>query len=416
MLDAAHPRILFHDVPDALLGPLSTLAGTSDTITGALTGSVHDSDWDLVVSFGERPYLGAGQHLLSFGGVQLPRFLHGSEWVLPTRMLSLRARALQVGEGVPNDVRGLIERTVIANDPGPLERRGFSLLPSDHVPLVTAGEERAVWAAAYLSIERLVWALPEQTTRHLEWLSYVLEALHGTDSTRFPLSADWRRGTAWGTPEVITAASALSDVVDERAAAIVDFDRREDAAREALESALASGREGAQRLLTEQGDALVDAVRQAFLAFEFEAHDMDGHHDAKTGAKLEDLRVKDGNWVGLVEVKGYSKGAKVNDLSQIVGRPALAFYKENQRDADALWHVVNAWRESDPSGREVALSRPNDLDTFAGNGGTLIDTRDLFRALRDVEAGTTTAAQVRESLLLATKRWTWPSSESPAAA
>lgn len=56
--------------------------------------------------------------------------------------------------------------------------------------------------------------------------------------------------------------------------------------------------------------------------FGFTVQNMDGHHDQVTKAKLEDLRVgdsEDPGWVGLVEIKGRTKGAKTNDVNQNFG-------------------------------------------------------------------------------------------------
>lgn len=78
---------------------------------------------------------------------------------------------------------------------------------------------------------------------------------------------------------------------------------------------------------------------------------MDDHHDEKTGAKLEDLRVDDPSspdWHCLAEVKGYTKGAKVNDVSQITGRPVAAYTKETGDYPSTVWHIVNIWRGKRP--------------------------------------------------------------------
>lgn len=142
---------------------------------------------------------------------------------------------------------------------------------------------------------------------------------------------------------------------------------------------------------------------------------MDDHHDAVTGAKLEDLRVSDpdvSDWIGLVEIKGYSKGAKVRDVAQVIGRPIVGFVKENGREPSAVWHVVNANRGEDPSSRALAIPDDRDLEALAQANGMLIDTRDLFRAARAVEARVWDAADVRRTLREARRRWVF-SDEPP---
>lgn len=148
---------------------------------------------------------------------------------------------------------------------------------------------------------------------------------------------------------------------------------------------------------------------------------MDAHHDAVTGAKLEDLRATDPDtpgWTALIEVKGYLNGAKVNDVVKITGRPSVAFAAETHRAPETVWHVVNAWRQTDPATREVAIANVNDLQPLTAAGGALIDTRDLFTAWRDVQEGRTTQQEARASLRAARTRWqpsTSASASGPAA-
>jgi hypothetical protein len=69
--------------------------------------------------------------------------------------------------------------------------------------------------------------------------------------------------------------------------------------------------------------------------------------------------------------------------------------------------VVNAWRGKDPATREVAIPQSLDLIDLADARGCLIDTRDLFRAWRDVQSGRAQPEVVRASLMEARTRWTW---------
>jgi hypothetical protein len=419
MPDAPHPRILFQDVPPELRDSLASLAGEAGFISEANVHGVHDSDWDLVVSMSSQPYYGAKLHVLSFGGFTFPSFFEDdSSWETPRRSRRLTAREARVGAKVEDkELRSLLERSVVQSDPGAGMRNGLVDLPPRTLPLVTVGAEEAVWAAFMLYQHRAIWALPQQTTSHVEWVAFVLRSLHSVDATRFPAEPDWRASDAWGTPSIRRSRLVLAELEAEREAVLGELERREVAAREAIELAARAGEVGALRLLTEQGEELLEAVAETFRSLGFEAMDMDDHHDEKTGAKLEDLRVSfspegGSTWTALVEVKGYGKGAKANDVAQILGRPPIAYFKETGREPDGLWHIVNSFREQDPTTRSEALSNENDLVVLDANGGCFIDTRDLFRAWRDVEEGVATPEQVRESLMAGRERWQWISTEA----
>jgi hypothetical protein len=62
----------------------------------------------------------------------------------------------------------------------------------------------------------------------------------------------------------------------------------------------------------------VDIVHQTLELFGFEVTNVD-EGLAEGQAKKEDLRVEDGDWIALCEVKGYSKGGKLADLQKLNG-------------------------------------------------------------------------------------------------
>jgi hypothetical protein len=421
MLDAPHPRVLFQDVPDPeLLGQLQELVGTSGTIAPNASWMIHHSDWDLVVSFAEQPFVGSGMHLLSFGGKQFESFHVQGQLVTPVRSGTLMAREVTVGAKVTDsETKSLVTRSILASDPGPGLRSRLRGLPLGSIPLATVGAEEIAWAAmlAYERPPKIAWALPRSTTNHVEWLAHVLNVLARGDDERFPAEPNWRAGAEWGTPAIRLARAELEKVEAERIEVEADLNRRESESREALELALSGSTSGPQRLLAEDGDELVAAVREALVEFGFDVTEMDEANVDTKGARLEDLRVTVPNdptgWTCLAEVKGYTKGAKVTDAAQIIGRPVRAYLLEFQKEPDALWHIVNAWRKQNPSTREVAFGSSHDLATLSDNGGCLIDTRDLFRAWRDLDEGLVEAEAVRLSLIAARDRWTWPEVPDP---
>jgi len=405
---------VFESVPDDLYDDLAAFAGTHGRLD-ELPG-LHASDWDLLVSFADTPTVPQGVHLLSFGGEE---FVHifssvwgGSGYHLYSRTESI-ARHVRVADEAPPEWRSLIQRTVVDTSPG-VPRRVFNgYWSAANRPLAVVGAEAVIFA--FLTESRAEGAqaftlgLPDSATGHVDWLVAFSKFLHETDPERFPGAPDWQSQAEWGTPEIRRAAATLDGLADERTEVMTALAKREAQAARVLESAVRAGADGAQRALTRDGDELVDAVAGLLRDLGFVVDEMDEHHDQKTGAKLEDLRATDPDvpgWVALVEVKGYTRGAKVNDVAQIIGRPSMAFAIDQRRPPDAVWHIVNTWRETDPSTRPIAIPNDNDLSALTSAGGTLIDTRDLFTAWRAVHEGTATSTDVRGSLREALTRWT----------
>ena len=248
--------------------------------------------------------------------------------------------------------------------------------------------------------------LPEIARREItEWIRAAFDYWRARDPEAFPQTAEWRSSNQWGAPSEIEARRELDafDAEEERRRAEADATRER-----ILDAAESTAEEGDEwrALVSETGDALVSAVRSAFEMLGFSVLDADTLVQHK-GKKREDLRVSDGVWTVLVEVKGYTGAAKSNDLQQLTAAATMYGIAEG-KPADALWYVVNAFRELDPAQRAEALAgREEDLEAFAdSHNGCLIDTRDLFALRQEVALGKLDAAIARDSLKGARARFT----------
>lgn len=284
-------------------------------------------------------------------------------------------------------------------------------------PLIHIGREKFVYA---FSLRRraggkdagLMWVLPPETAGHAQWLKFFLSEVEKIDPGSVPPSASWKTNSEWTPPALRESVLNLRLLQEERTKAIAQYDDQERELENALFAAGEAAAAGPQRLLTADGDDLVDAVKDVLQALGFTVQDMDDHHAEKTGAKLEDLRVGDPTmqeWICLAEIKGYQKGAKVSDVAQITARPVVSYVKETGgKEPSSVWHIVNAWRRTDPTTRAKAIDNDEvDLMPLTVSSGALIDTRDLFRAWRDVQDGLIGKEQVRQSLRSARTRWSY---------
>ncbi|UKA52227.1 hypothetical protein LFT48_21990 (plasmid) [Arthrobacter sp. FW305-123] len=416
------PRVLFEDVPEGELEDLVRLVPTPKVISG--TEAVHETEYDILVTFSENaakraPHL----HVLSFGA----KSGQDNDRLIFQRTKETLANEVTISSGVSAAIAALLKSTVI-----PHVQDGSKFVwevtyledfywqsvytgdLSGHCsPLIHLGKEEFVYA---FSDRRggdggLFLALPDITQKPAEWLRLFLDLVAEIDPESVPPEIEWKTSERWAPPEVSGFVRDLQSLQYERAKALTDFQDREEALNAQLKLAAQKADVGPGRLLTSDGDELTAAVLKALIDLGFNVQDMDDHHDEKTGAKLEDLRVDDPSapgWHCLAEVKGYTKGAKVNDVSQITGRPYAAYTKETGEFPSTVWHIVNAWRGTAPPTRAIAIPNDDDLKPLTDMAGALVDTRDLFEAWRDVQAGKIDAGVVRESLRSALTRWTYP--------
>lgn len=431
------PRVLFVDVPDHVYAAMEPYAPTHERVTKH--DDIHPSDWDLIVADGSytRPF--EIPHLVTFGadatsGVELDGVTLAKEVIVP--------------DNVPKDVRRLVETTLLPALGSPprkywtgtrslyagLSGRRYAVLHDrefvprtglrkpEHTgtgwPLLTAGAEQhvlAFWSIQNdrsLKLPRHVLALPRETLHPESWLRILLERLQGEDPSRFPPGIAWRDKQEWAPPALRAAHESVEQIARERAELLADLDRRNLEAQELVEAQKSAAEHGPWRLLTEDGPELEDAVQKTLqvLGFEVEVRDETGPQ----GAKLEDLRVTDPDiedWTCLVEIKGYTKGAKAGDVMQVAGNPQAHFAAKNGRLPDKLWHVVNPERNTPPDQRRPAFPNPDlELAQFTALDGLVIDTRELLQAAYAVEHGSVPAEVVRKSLRESVQLWTSPTS------
>jgi hypothetical protein len=248
--------------------------------------------------------------------------------------------------------------------------------------------------------------LPHDVPDLIPWVRAALAEWHRLAPDRFPGVPDWSHGDEWSTPTERALRARLRDIADERDARMQELNEREASTRRLLDEARSAADQDERALLTETGRPLVLAVLNALSTLGFDVIDADD--DAPEDDHLEDLRITDSEapgWIALVEVKGYTKGAKTEALTQFI-RFEKRYQTQNGRTADAEWYIVNQFRSRDPSTRQAALhGKDDDIAAFASSGGLVIDTVELFRVLDEVRTGSRQAGDVRRAMREATGRW-----------
>lgn len=439
------PRALLEDLPDDIAEQIEPLFPTSRRVT--VGEQVHEDEWDVVVTCALSLERSTHLHVVGFGVQRLRRHCTIGDGPAP----SFRARL---------QLRRETLATELVVPPG-LEPPLAALVKSDLVPHLTDFAAKPVWVMVDLSpggasigsdrphldghCEALllagdgsalavrtrhaqpdgecggvVYAIPYEVVNRAAWVSQALSDFHSVDPDRVPSRGAWWNTELWATPEQARAREEVAGVEREREAALALLDQRKQDADLAVTQADRIAAEGVARLLTDDGEGLVEAVADTLRSWGFDAEDMDAVHPA--GDRREDLRLRDPenpSWECLVEIKGYQAGARVNDLARVLRWETRYAADHRGRLPAALWHVVNHFRTTDPSARPKAIPNDDDLGNLYAAGGVLLDTRDLFRAWCRVQSGDLTLEAVRGSLIAARQeRWTpppvWdPSGSSP---
>lgn len=156
--------------------------------------------------------------------------------------------------------------------------------------------------------------------------------------------------------------------------------------------------------MTAQGDILSRRGAEVLPKFGFLVEDREDYALENNSNKQEDLRITHPvvgptDWTCLIEVKGFTKGAKVNVLQQI-SKAAGIYQGANKRPASALWCVVNHHLSEPPQARpEPLVSNPEEVQAFADEGGLVLDTRWLFQLEKQLEVEHITADEAADAFL-----------------
>lgn len=373
------------------------------------------SEWDGIVAVSppKMDFHGDFKHVRSiqFGGSPLGAVNRSSSSVYTStwpRMSSTNGVELHIPPDLNPSIKRLVKDdllpALLAKEPPRSvveEQPDLAIDESGWTPFMTDGDKNAL-AASYRSSSKLAecWWLPNLELDHVSWIEMAFECWSETAPDRFPSKPNWTTDQKWMTSSELAHLTALEEAEAAAELARSTNEAIVQKARDELSAAREVADNTSRRLLTETGDPLVEAVANALRTLGFDVTDM----DTDRRAKVEDLRIKDGDWEAIVEVKGYTSGGKPSDISKIERFSGL-YAMERKRLPDAKWYVVNQFRERSPESRqELMRNHAEDVQVFSEGGGVIVDTRVIFTLLGAVERGELTRETVLKTMKAAVGR------------
>lgn len=412
--EAPRPRVLLEGFEaDAANELIEGLVPTSRLIDGQGLSGLRRQSWDCMVSSSEPAEVHHDLHLLQFGG--RPVRSMSKNGLAGVRFIEVWGAEVYLSDEAPDGWRDELKASVIA----PLRETDLPrrAIASDAMalqvvtPLVQDADGN-IFAAVYhcQGGPKEVIFLPDSTQPSRAWVTLAFERWALEDPETYGSASDWESREEWMTAPERAAAGGLSVAEQALELETVRLEQAVALARQELAARKAEASRASRRLLTETADELADAVADALASIGFRIDKVDdegGRH------KVEDLHIFDDDWVCLGEVKGHGKGATTTDVLKILRFQNL--YQQRSGDLpNALWYIVNQFRDRDPSTRRLALrGQDDDVQEFAESNGVVVDTRDLFRLHRDVSLGTLAAEHARSLLREARGRFSYP--DPPAA-
>ncbi|MEV6071852.1 hypothetical protein AB0L82_35385 [Nocardia sp. NPDC052001] len=245
---------------------------------------------------------------------------------------------------------------------------------------------------------REVWYLPEAAIDVLDpALHLAFAEWNSQDPKHFPSSPAWTADVRWMSTEQQKQIEIVRGEIEQAQQQVALLTANIHSGEMRLDQLTRDAEQSPQRrLLTDNDDSLVEAVMYALTTLGFTVFDLDKQLSPGE-PRMGDLSVSDTGWTAIAEVKGYTKGAKSNDLLT-VGRHRRV-YEKKHGNVQGMWYIANSFRLDSPDARPKILDGADEhVEDFAQDDGAVLDTRDLFDLLKQVETGDSTAESARAAL------------------
>jgi len=233
--------------------------------------------------------------------------------------------------------------------------------------------------------------LPSVDTNQAAWVELLVTQWAQYDKDAFPSFGDWTNAREWMVAEEEGIMSQIQALEHKKKEFTIEIDKQIGEWTTQFALAKANANKGQRRLITAQGEELVDEVAKALKAIGFNVTDVD-QLIGKKGTRREDLRLghsdKEGeDWNAIVEVRGYARSVGTTADLLRLNRFATLYERETGKAPDKRIYIVNGQLELlQPQQRQEPLaSATEDLQIFAESDGLLIWSIDLFRAIKTTD-------------------------------
>ncbi|WDG30746.1 hypothetical protein N7925_21650 [Streptomyces sp. CA-278952] len=407
------PRILIHGFTqdEEIVEHIKKIAPTVRLIDSDDIYNIRQKEWDAVVTKGGTLSLRSHLNIFQIGGDHVGTMKTSSASVSVNADWTTKATHFVLPDDCPSEVRSLSRNDLLpmVQKFSPNEHwsfrsaRGGIDTNRDRYPAVTpflTDADDKVLAGKISGETSEIWWLPNVGCSLTSWVSAAFQSWSMLYPDRFPLTEEWKRREPWLSPEEREIRDRLQKVETDLSEAIAKLANEKARLSVELEEKAAEVDSTVRKLLTTQGDELVDQVEQSLRELGFLVTNAD-KEISTPGDRREDLRVSDPDlpeWTAIAEVRGYARGAQLNDLLRL-GRFTTRYLRETGREPSSTWYIVNQEMAKDPDIRQAPLaSNKDEVETFAESGGLVIDTKGIFRTLMMKREGSLSASEARSHI------------------
>ena len=227
----------------------------------------------------------------------------------------------------------------------------------------------------------LAW-LPTSFLNKTEWCYAITKEWAKIDEDSFESFQNWEDDKEWMSLSELELVNKIESLEERKTEYIRAIDQEIADLNSKYTNEKISTNNFIRKLLTTQGEELVEIVSDSFSEIGFKVQKIDEQLE-ENQPKREDIRLSISKWEAIVEIRGYDKSSgKTADLQRL-NRFSELYFKENNRFPDKKIYVVNGQIELPPASRQLPLeSSTEDIQIFAENNGLIISTIELFKVIK----------------------------------
>lgn len=274
--------------------------------------------------------------------------------------------------------------------------------------IIKDSHSRYPFATVFLNAEQnigVAW-FPLPVIHKIDWIEAITNEWSKFLPETFPLIGNWARKEDWLLPEEINIVKKIKELEEQKKSFINKTNKEIADINKKYKKVVAENDLGLRKLLTEQGDELVNIVKKAFEILGFAVEQIDEKIE-KGKPRIEDLRltiIGIPGWEALAEVRGYSKSSgKQGDIIRL-NKFSKLFHKEKGKLPEKIIYVVNGPIELSPPQRPKPFeSNPDFLTSIADDDCLVVSTTQLYRVMQKLNK--IDINDVSKSIIESTGEW-----------
>lgn len=274
------------------------------------------------------------------------------------------------------------------NAPDAVLQRKDSLEIFKNSALFSDPHSNKIYALIYLRedpVKGIAW-LPLSFLDKAEWCYHIAREWAKKDKDSFESFNNWEDDKEWMSLSELELINNIEYLEKKKEDYIKSIDQEISKLNKKYSQEKNIINNSIRKLLTTQGNELVDIIASCLSEIGFIVHKIDDQV-TEGQPRREDLRLSlpQSDWEAIVEVRGYAKSSGTTADLLRLNRFNEFYFKEKNKFPDKRIYIVNGQIELPPNNRNLPFeSSIEDIQIFSENDGLIISSIALYGVMKNI--------------------------------